>query len=266
MLSEHQIVGFWLWVELVRGGESRRQLRVLLGDRRRTINKKFAQLPATFHIRRRYSSINLRKIKKKLMNPIKRPLRVGVSRISMNSTALQTWNVITKETTRRRKFFFATQPSFHWSCLNIHQVDVVFWSRNCATGAESFFTYAELIADFGSVWEWLGHGVVRGRWLEGLQLWVVLLFILDSFLQASRAAQADLLLLYQLNEPVLVLENASQKMLEGEKKKSLVDLIMGRVFDLEIVFVFVFLVAGVDFDEVRGHSCKCRPHAHVNSL
>lgn len=31
VLSEHQIVSLWLWVELVRGGEPRRQLRVLLG-------------------------------------------------------------------------------------------------------------------------------------------------------------------------------------------------------------------------------------------
>lgn len=80
-------------------------------------------------------------------------------------------------------------------------------------------TYAELIADFLSVIEWLVRGIVGRRGVEGLELWIIFIFGLDRLLQPSGAACAELLLLQKLNEPVLVLENTSQKVLRRMRRK-----------------------------------------------
>lgn len=88
----------------------------------------------------------------------------------------------------------------------------IFITRNCAKAS----TYAELIADFLCMLEWLVDWIVRRRGVEGLELWIVVFVLLDRLqLQPTAAARADLLLLQELDESVLVLENASQKVLEG---------------------------------------------------
>lgn len=75
-------------------------------------------------------------------------------------------------------------------------------------------TYAELIADFLRVIEFLVSRIIGGRGVESLELWIIFIFGLDRLLQPSGAACTELLPLQKLDEPVLVLEDASQKVLK----------------------------------------------------
>lgn len=75
-------------------------------------------------------------------------------------------------------------------------------------------TYTELISDFLGVIDWLVGWIKGCRGVERLELWIIFIFGLDRLLQSSGAACTELLQLQKLDEPVLVLENASQKVLE----------------------------------------------------
>lgn len=86
--------------------------------------------------------------------------------------------------------------------------------RHRSLGNCAIVTYAELIADFWIVWEWFVDGIVRVSWVDCFELGIIFIFRLDSCLQATCAARAVLLLLQELNKSVLVLENASQKVLK----------------------------------------------------
>lgn len=57
-------------------------------------------------------------------------------------------------------------------------------------------TYAKLIANFLGMLERLIDWIVRCRWIESLELWIIFLLLLDRLqLQSTATAGANLLLL-----------------------------------------------------------------------